>query len=207
MAQVVNMPLDIEDIIVLEGRRKVDPKTVRKLAESIEAVGLQTPITVRRKGDQYVLIAGLHRIEAFKKLGREHIPAAISSWTNAEARKWEIAENLHRAELTKLERDEHVAEWVRLVEAEKPRQPDAVLGGRGNEGGVRAASRELGISEPDARRAVKVDSISDEAKDAAREAGLDDNRSALLAVAAEPPEKQVAKVYELKTPQIGRAHV
>ncbi len=29
---------------------------------------------------------------------------------------WEIAENLHRAELTALERDEHVAEWIALAD-------------------------------------------------------------------------------------------
>jgi hypothetical protein len=29
----------------------------------------------------------------------------------------EIAENLHRADLTALERDKHVAEWIRLADA------------------------------------------------------------------------------------------
>lgn len=32
-----------------------------------------------------------------------------------DARLWEIAENLHRAELTVQERAEHIAEWVRLT--------------------------------------------------------------------------------------------
>lgn len=35
-----------------------------------------------------------------------------------EARMWEIAENLHRADLTVLERDEHIAEWVRLSDVQ-----------------------------------------------------------------------------------------
>jgi hypothetical protein len=33
-----------------------------------------------------------------------------------DARLWEIAENLHVAELTELERAEHVTEWIRLAE-------------------------------------------------------------------------------------------
>jgi hypothetical protein len=58
---------------------------------------------------------------------------------------------------------------------------------------LRAASRELGLSEPDARRAVRVAGLSEEAKAAARETGLDDNRTALLAAAkAATPEEQAS---------------
>jgi hypothetical protein len=33
-----------------------------------------------------------------------------------QVRLWEIAENLHRAELSVLERSEHIAEWVRITD-------------------------------------------------------------------------------------------
>jgi hypothetical protein len=53
----------------------------------------------------------------------------------------------------------------------------------------------LNLERKDVERAVKVASISSEAKKAARVAGLDDNRTALLAVAKEAtPAAQVAKV-------------
>ena len=66
------------------------------------------------------------------------------------------------------------------------------------ESGVNAAARVLGISKDDAHRAVQVASLSEEAKEAARESGLDNNRSALLTVAKEAtPEAQVAKVGEI----------
>ena len=104
-----------------------------------------------------------------------------------DARLWEIAENLHRAELTVQERAEHIAEWVRLVE-EKGAQLAHPVGGRGNEGGVRAASRELGIPGRTVARALKIAGLSDEARAAAVEAGLDDSQSALLkAVQASNP--------------------
>ena len=32
---------------------------------------------------------------------------------------WEIVENLHRADLTELERKEQTAEWIRLADAEE----------------------------------------------------------------------------------------
>jgi hypothetical protein len=50
-------------------------------------------------------------------------------------------------------------------------------------GGINAASRELGISKPDANRAMKVASLKPEAKEAARKSGLDKNRTALLSAA------------------------
>lgn len=115
------------------------------------------------------------------------IDAVYVEGTPDEARMWEIAENLHRAELTALERDEHVAEWIGL--AGKPSQPETVSGGRGNEGGLSKASRDLGIDRDDARRAVKVAGLAPDAKQAARDAGLADNRTALLQAAREPPER------------------
>lgn len=195
MARELNMPLSFEEIIIPEGRREIDPAVVKRLADSIESVGLRHPITVRRKGDEYVLVAGRHRLEACRKLGREHVQATIVTMTNAEARMWEIAENLHRAELSKLERSEQVAEWVKLRESVS-RQVDGKPGRP--EGGTSAASRELGISEPEARRSLQIAGMTDEAKEAAQEAGIDDNQSKLLQVAKEAPERQVAKVYELK---------
>lgn len=93
-------------------------------------------------------------------------------------------------ELTKLERDEHIAEWVRLTE-EKGKlaqlAPVSPKGGRGNEGGINAAVRERGIDRTQAQRAVKIAGITDEAKAAAREAGVDNNQSALLITANESP--------------------
>lgn len=89
----------------------------------------------------------------------------------------EISENLHRAELTALERAKLVAEWVELTE-EKVGQVAQVYGGRGNKEGISEASRQLGVERTEVRRALKVASLSPEAQDAAREVGLDDNRSA-----------------------------
>jgi ParB-like nuclease domain len=183
--------------IAINGRRELNAESVTKLADSIKKVGLRHPITVRRRNGAYILVAGRHRIEACKRLGLDHISASIATMTEEESRLWEIAENLHRAELTKLERDENIAEWIKITEGVSAQVAPKPQGGR-PEGGVRAASRELGIDEDDGRRAVKVASISEEAKEAARDAGIDNNRSALLSVAKEAtPEAQVAKVAEI----------
>ena len=83
--------------------------------------------------------------------------------------------------------------------AGKPRQLDAVsVGGRGKKGGIREAARQLGLSEADVRRAIKVASLSPEARQAAYDVGLADNRSALLRAADETtPEDQIRVLEEL----------
>jgi ParB-like chromosome segregation protein Spo0J len=198
----MQMPIPIDEIDEGESLRALNEMAVKKLRDSISEIGLNHPITVKEKGGRYLLIAGRHRLAAFKKLGRDYIPANIVKMTNDEARLWEISENLHRAELTKLERDEHIAEWIKVTERIS-RQADEKMSRGRPEGGVALASRELGISEPDARRATLVSSLSDEAKDAAREVGLDDNRAALLEAASKPTvAEQVAAIHQRHTAKV-----
>jgi ParB-like chromosome segregation protein Spo0J len=54
-------------------RSTLDPDKARAIAESMLEVGQQTPILVRRDGDRYVLVEGLHRLEACKQLGEQTI--------------------------------------------------------------------------------------------------------------------------------------
>jgi uncharacterized ParB-like nuclease family protein len=55
------------------------PEAVREIAESILEIGQQTPILVRRDGDRFVLVEGLHRLEACKALGEETIVGFLVS--------------------------------------------------------------------------------------------------------------------------------
>ena len=50
-------------------RATLNPRTVDEIAESILQVGQRTPILVRRDGERLVLVEGLHRLEACRKLG------------------------------------------------------------------------------------------------------------------------------------------
>jgi ParB-like chromosome segregation protein Spo0J len=54
-------------------RSTLDPDKAREIAESMLQVGQQTPILVRRDGERFVLVEGLHRLEACKQLGEETI--------------------------------------------------------------------------------------------------------------------------------------
>jgi ParB-like chromosome segregation protein Spo0J len=205
----------ISAIYAPPGRRPVREEVVGLLADSIRRIGLQVPIAVRTveeydipgegpTGGVRLLVAGAHRLEVCRRLGWEEVPV-VEFADETEARLWEISENLHRAELSALERDEQLAEWVKLVEQKDKRKQEEFSdnlsenqrrGGR-PAGGAAAASRELGVNERDVQRALKTASLSDDAKAVARETGLDDNRSALLAAAAKPVEEQAATIREI----------
>ena len=55
------------------------PEAVREIAESMLEIGQETPILVRRDGDRFVLVEGLHRLEACKALGEETIVGFLVS--------------------------------------------------------------------------------------------------------------------------------
>jgi ParB-like chromosome segregation protein Spo0J len=66
--------VDIADIYVPAKRRKdLDEANVAALAESILEEGMKVPIQVRKDGGRFVLVAGLHRLEACRALGEEKI--------------------------------------------------------------------------------------------------------------------------------------
>jgi sulfiredoxin len=54
-------------------RATLDPNKAREIAESMLQVGQQTPILVRKDGERFVLVEGLHRLEACKQLGEATI--------------------------------------------------------------------------------------------------------------------------------------
>jgi ParB-like chromosome segregation protein Spo0J len=64
----------IADIYVpVKRRATLDPLRVREIAESMLEVGQQTPILVRPDDNRFVLVEGLHRLEACKELGETTI--------------------------------------------------------------------------------------------------------------------------------------
>ena len=70
--------LAIADIYVpVKRRATLDQKRVHEIAASILDKGLQAPIRVRVDGARFVLVEGLHRLEAAKALGEETIVAFL----------------------------------------------------------------------------------------------------------------------------------
>lgn len=185
-------------------RDRLNEDTVSKIAASIKEIGLQNPISICfRDGIEIdgelhdgigCLVAGAHRRAALISLGKgyEYIDAIVFDDPIA-ARKWEISENLHREDLTVEERSEHINEWVKLTLGQREELQSAQLepieskrkDGKGHrpESGINVAARELGITRAEAQRAAQIASLSEGAKSTARQLGMDNNQTVLLAAA------------------------
>ncbi len=72
------LKVKVADVYVPVKRRKtLDPQRVEVLAEDILEHGQRIPIRVRRDEKRFVLLEGLHRLEACKALGEETIHALV----------------------------------------------------------------------------------------------------------------------------------
>ena len=72
--RMLDVAIPIDAIYVpIKRRRTLDEAIVQEIAESVAEEGLKVPILVRVDGDRYVLVEGLHRLEACRALGEETI--------------------------------------------------------------------------------------------------------------------------------------
>ncbi|MSP50576.1 MAG: chromosome partitioning protein ParB [Alphaproteobacteria bacterium] len=75
---LVDQTIAIADIHVPAKRRAtLNPATVQEIAKSMLEVGQLTPIMVRPDGKRFVLVEGLHRLEAAKALGEAKIKGIL----------------------------------------------------------------------------------------------------------------------------------
>lgn len=124
------MLIPIKDIRVGNRLRPKRESVVAELADSIGRLGLQNPITVakgiaKREGGgadlvAFDLIAGAHRLEACRLLGWDDIEALVTDLHGDNLLLWEIDENLCRADLTELERGEHLLQRKAVYERLHP---------------------------------------------------------------------------------------
>ena len=112
------MKYSIDEIIIpLHRKRTLNRDKCEELSSSIKDIGLLQPIVITK---DKVLISGLHRLEACKLLGWQEIDCIEKDYDELNAELAEIDENLIRAELTTLERAEHLKRRKEIYEAKYP---------------------------------------------------------------------------------------
>lgn len=209
------MKLHLERIEIPRGRRPLDQKAVTTIASSVKEIGLKTPISVRKikrkssDGDweyPWILVAGRHRLAAAKKLGMKQIEVIDVGGDDIDASMWEIAENLHRAELSAQERADLTGTWVKKLDQRLELQapvgstPKASKRGRIGEGrrvsAITTAAKSLGVTHEAVRQRVQIAKITPAARAAADAAGLTSHKDRFT-IASAPAERQVERVQQL----------
>lgn len=123
-------------------RKDFDEERLDELASSIAAVGVKTPISVRRhpvKDGFYMIIAGERRYRACEKIGLKKIPGVLvqdeSSLSADAIYAHQLTENLHRQDLNPVEKAEFIQARI-----------DYLKNRRGVSNAKEMVAKELGVS-------------------------------------------------------------
>ncbi|MCG2713399.1 MAG: ParB/RepB/Spo0J family partition protein [Candidatus Omnitrophica bacterium] len=84
-------------------REDFDQQSIEELAQSINEKGVIQPLLVRRKGDNYELIAGERRLRAANSLGLKEIPIIVRDVSDQDSLELALIENIQREDLNPIE--------------------------------------------------------------------------------------------------------
>ena len=93
-----------------------------ELSDSIKQVGLIEPIIVRPKGDTYEVVVGERRYRAAQQAGLEKAPVIIRDYTDDEVMELNLIENVHREDLSAVEKGRVCQELLQQFPDKYPSQ-------------------------------------------------------------------------------------
>ena len=103
-------------------RKTFDENALSELTESIRCHGVIQPLSVRRTGTGYELIAGERRLRAAQAAGLSEIPCIVMTLDDAESGLVALVENLQRQDLHFIEEALGIS---RLIRSQKLSQDQA----------------------------------------------------------------------------------
>ncbi|MGG5463357.1 nucleoid occlusion protein [Clostridium sp. B9] len=100
--------ISVENIVpnIYQPRKYFDEEALKELSISIVNHGIIQPLTVRKIGDIYELVAGERRLRAAKLASLEKVPCNIVDITEKESAEIALLENLQREDLNFIEEAE-----------------------------------------------------------------------------------------------------
>ena len=98
------IPLDQIEANPNQPRREFDDEALHELAESIKAIGIIQPITLRQVAEnRFQIIAGERRWRASQLVGLRAIPAYIRTISDESVMEMALVENIQRQDLNAIE--------------------------------------------------------------------------------------------------------
>ena len=95
-------------------RKVFDRDAMQELAGSIAQYGILQPISVRRSGGGFELIAGERRLRAAKIVGLDEVPCIVMTLDEEQSGMVALVENLQRRDLDYIEEAEGLSRLMRL---------------------------------------------------------------------------------------------
>ena len=110
--KIYSVPLDKLVPNPDQPRKRFNEESLAELAESIRMHGIIQPLVVRKRGEEYVIIAGERRFRAAKMADLTEVPVIIKDYDEVKTREISLIENLQREDLNAIEESEAVKELM-----------------------------------------------------------------------------------------------
>lgn len=153
-------------------RRSFDEEGLAELAASIRSCGILQPLTVRRAGDGYELVAGERRLRAARIAGLREVPCLVAQVWEEDSALLALMENLQRRDLDCWEEAQAIA---RLISRYGLSQEEA--------------ARRLGRAQPTVANKLRLLRLPEDVRALLRENGLTERHARAL-LRLQDPEVQ-----------------
>lgn len=163
-----------EDIVPnpSQPRRIFEEDGLRELAESIRRWGVLQPLTVRRRGENWELVAGERRLRAARIAGLREVPCLVAQVGEEDSALLALMENLQRRDLDCWEEAQAIA---RLISRYGLSQEEA--------------ARRLGRAQPTVANKLRLLRLPEDVRALLRENGLTERHARAL-LRLQDPEVQ-----------------
>ena len=153
-------------------RRSFDEEGLAELAASIRSCGILQPLTVRRAGEGYELVAGERRLRAARIAGLREVPCLVAQVGEEDSALLALMENLQRRDLDCWEEAQAIA---RLISRYGLSQEEA--------------ARRLGRAQPTVANTLRLLRLPEDVRALLRENGLTERHARAL-LRLQDPEVQ-----------------
>lgn len=153
-------------------RRSFDEEGLAELAASIRSCGILQPLTVRRAGEGYDLVAGERRLRAARIAGLREVPCLVAQVGEEDSALLALMENLQRRDLDCWEEAQAIA---RLISRYGLSQEEA--------------ARRLGRAQPTVANKLRLLRLPEDVRALLRENGLTERHARAL-LRLQDPEVQ-----------------
>ena len=144
-------------------RRSFDEEGLAELAASIRSCGILQPLTVRRAGEGYELVAGERRLRAVRIAGLREVPCLVAQVGEEDSALLALMENLQRRDLDCWEEAQAIA---RLISRYGLSQEEA--------------ARRLGRAQPTVANKLRLLRLPEDVRALLRENGLTERHARAL---------------------------
>ena len=94
---------------LMQPRKTFNEAHLQQLSESIKKHGVLQPITVRKSGNEFIIVMGERRYRASKIADKKTIPCIVRTYKNDDVLEIQIIENLQRQDVEPTEEAEAIA--------------------------------------------------------------------------------------------------